>query len=83
MLPIMVRKFSGSLMDEKHFICVGIFIEIIRVTIVLGAASPIVQSLFSSIALRLSRKSSCGCNSKPFRSRDFMFFPMAILGSTE
>jgi hypothetical protein len=39
--------------------------------------------LFRRSALRLSRKSSSGFNSNPFNNDDFMFLPMAILGSTE
>ena len=31
----------------------------------------------------LSKKSSSGFSSKPFNNKDFMFFPIAILGSTE
>jgi hypothetical protein len=42
-----------------------------------------VQSLLTSIALRLSRKSSAGFNSKPLSNNDFIFLPTAILGSTE
>ena len=42
-----------------------------------------VQSLLSNIAFRLSKKSSSGFSSKPFNNKDFMFFPIAIFGSTE
>jgi hypothetical protein len=58
--------------DENQFICIGIFIKY-SVKDFFGAARPMVQSLLTSIALRLSRKSSAGFNSKPLSNNDYIY----------
>jgi hypothetical protein len=66
-------------MNENHFISIGIFIEISRNDF--WAYRPIVQSLFTNIAA--TQKIIFRFKSNPFSNNDFMFLPMAILGSTE
>jgi hypothetical protein len=64
--------------DENQFIGIGIFRNSLLM-IFFGAS----QQIFFINKHAAFRKSSDGFNSKPLSNNDFMFLPMAILGSTE
>jgi hypothetical protein len=59
--------------NEKIISSASAFYKIVRNDFC-GAANPIVQSLLTSRAFRLSRKSSSALRSKPFNNKDLIFY---------